>query len=111
MTIFFVRRALSTIVLVVSVSIVIFGLLQAIPGGPLAVYLNNPLVTAEDIALLRHQLGIDKPLWQQSAYWMGAFVRANWGFSYSSGERVAKVIGQRVPATLLLMGSSFTLAF
>lgn len=110
MTAFLARRLVGTLPLVIGVSIIIFGILQAIPGGPLAVYLDNPYITARDIALIKHQLGLDRPLYVQYARWFGAYAVGHWGISYSSGEPVARLVFDRVPATLLLMGTSFLLA-
>jgi peptide/nickel transport system permease protein len=110
MTAFLVRRLVGTLPLAIGVSIIIFGILQAIPGGPLAVYLDNPYITARDIALIKHQLGLDQPLYVQYARWFGAYAVGHWGISYSSGEPVARLVFDRVPATLLLMGTSFLLA-
>jgi peptide/nickel transport system permease protein len=110
MAAYWCRRALGTIPLVIGVSIVIFAILQAMPGGPLAVYLDNPYVTGKDLALLKHQLGLDQPLYAQYARWFGSYVSGQWGVSYSSGEPVGRLIAGRVPATVLLMGSSFLVA-
>ncbi len=94
----------------VGVSIIVFGILQALPGGPLAVYLDNPYVTGKDLALLKHQFGLDQPLHIQYIRWFGAFISGQWGVSYASGEPVAKLIAGRLPATLLLMGTAFLVA-
>ncbi|HLJ61120.1 MAG TPA: ABC transporter permease [bacterium] len=110
MTRFVLRRLLGAVPLVIGVSMIVFGILQAMPGGPLAVYLDNPYITARDIALIKHQLGLDQPLYVQYARWFGAYALGHWGISYSSGEPVAWLIFARLPATLLLMGTSFLLA-
>jgi peptide/nickel transport system permease protein len=81
-----------------------------IPGGPLAVYLDNPFITGDQIALLKRQLGLDRPLHMQYLTWFGAFARGEWGASFSSGEQVIRLIAARVPATLTLMGTSLLLA-
>jgi peptide/nickel transport system permease protein len=94
----------------VGVSILVFGILQAMPGGPLAVYLDNPFITGKDIALLKHQLGLDQPVHMQYLKWFEAFLTGQWGISYSSGEPVAKLIRARLPATVLLMGTAFVIA-
>ncbi len=107
---YLLRRLLGSIPLLIGVSILVFGILQAIPGGPLAVYLDNPYITGKDIALLKHQFGLDQPLHTQYLKWFGSFVAGHWGASYSSGEPVAKLIAARLPATLLLMGSAFLVA-
>ena len=107
---YIVRRLLGAVPLMTGISVVIFGILQQIPGGPLAVYLNNPYINGNDIALLKHQFGLDRPIHVQYLSWLGSYATGRWGVSYSSGEPVAKLIAERVPATLLLMGASFTLA-
>jgi len=107
---YILKRLLGAAPLMVGISIIIFGILQAIPGGPIAVYLDNPNITGKDIAILKHQFGLDRPVYIQYLSWLGAYVTGTWGVSYSSGEQVGKLIAQRLPATLLLMGSSFALA-
>ena len=110
MTAYVVRRAIGLVPLLIGVSVILFCLLQSIPGGPIAVYLDNPYITAKDIALLRHQFGLDQPLYVQYLRWFGAYALGHWGSSYASGQPVAWLIAGRVPATLLLMGTSFLLA-
>jgi len=110
MTTFLLRRAMGIVPLLIGVSMILFGLLQAIPGGPLAVYLNNPYITGHDLALLRHQFGLDQPLYVQYVRWFGAYALGHWGVSYSSGQPVATLIAGRVTPTLLLMGTSLALA-
>jgi peptide/nickel transport system permease protein len=110
MTTYIVHRLVGALPLLVGVSIVVFGLLHMIPGGPLAVYLDNPFITGDQIALLKRQLGLDRPLHMQYLTWFGAFARGEWGASFSSGEQVIRLIAARVPATLTLMGTSLLLA-
>ena len=107
---YILKRLLGAAPLMVGISIIIFGILQSIPGGPIAVYLDNPNITGRDIAILKHQFGLDRPVYIQYLSWLGAYVTGTWGVSYSSGEQVGKLITQRLPATLLLMGSSFAVA-
>ena len=107
---YILKRLLGAAPLMVGISIIIFGILQSIPGGPIAVYLDNPNITGRDIAILKHQFGLDRPVYIQYLSWLGAYVTGTWGVSYSSGEQVGKLITQRLPATLLLMGSAFAVA-
>ena len=51
----------------------------------------------EDIERLRRALGLDRPLWQQYWSWLGAFVRGDWGYSFSDGRPVVERIA-RAPA-------------
>ncbi len=101
---FLTRRALQAIPLLFVISLLVFALLHAAPGGPLAIYLSNPNVRPEDIERLRRALGLDRPLWEQYWSWLAAFVRGDWGYSFSDGRAVLVRIAERVPATLELVG-------
>ena len=105
-----IRRAAQAIPLLLLVSIVVFALLHAAPGGPLSVYLENPGVRPEDIERLRVALGLDQPIATQYVRWLAAFVRGDWGFSLSDGRPVAERMLERAPATLELAGVSLILA-
>lgn len=103
-------RAVQAAVLLLLVSCVSYAIMNVAPGGPLAVYLHNPQVTPDRIVLLRHQLGLDRPWYDRYAAWLGAIVRGQWGDSYYTGRPVLAMIGERLPATLVLMLSAFALA-
>lgn len=104
------RRVVQSIPLVLIVSVLVFALLHAAPGGPLAIYLENPGVRPEDIERLRRSLGLDQPLAVQYVRWLAAFVRGDWGFSLSDGRPVAERMLERAPATLELSAASLILA-
>jgi len=104
------HRAVQAAVLLFLVSCVSYGIMNVAPGGPLAVYLHNPQVTPDRIVLLRHQLGLDRPWYARYLTWLGATCRGQWGDSYYTGRPVAAMIGERLPATLVLMSSAFVLA-
>jgi len=104
MTQFLLRRSGQALLLLLVISALVFVLIHAAPGGPLAIYLSNPNVRPEDIERLRRALGLDRPVWQQYVAWLGAFVRGDWGYSFSDGRPVAARIAERLPATLELVG-------
>jgi peptide/nickel transport system permease protein len=103
---FLARRLAHAIPLLFVVSAVVFLLIHAAPGGPLAIYLSNPNVRPEDIERLRHALGLDRPLWSQYWSWLAAFVRGDWGYSFSDGRPVSSRILERIPATIELIATS-----
>jgi peptide/nickel transport system permease protein len=107
---FLLRRLAQTVPLLVVVSILVFALIHATPGGPLAMYLENPNVRPEDVERLRRALGLDQPLPVQYLAWAKGFVRGDWGYSYSDGRPVALRIAERIPATLELIGTSVLIA-
>jgi peptide/nickel transport system permease protein len=95
--------------LLLIVSALVFALIHAAPGGPLTLYLSNPNVRPQDIERLRRALGLDQPLWYQYVAWLGAFVRGDWGYSFTDGRPVLERIVERLPATLELIGTSMGL--
>lgn len=107
---FVLRRIAQTLPLLLVVSVLIFALIHAAPGGPLELYLENPNVRPEDIERLRRQLGLDRPLPEQYLAWLWSFVRGDWGYSYADGRPVIERLWERVPATLELVGTSTFIA-
>jgi peptide/nickel transport system permease protein len=103
-------RLLRAVPLLCGLSVLIFALVHAAPGGPLTVYLSNPNVRPEDIARLERLLGLDRPLHEQYLGWLSAFATGDWGFSYVDGRPVLLRVLERAGATLELMGSAFALA-
>jgi peptide/nickel transport system permease protein len=104
------NRLGQSLLLLVGVSIIGFALMHLAPGGPLAVYTLNPTVTALDIERVKHQFGLDQPVYVQYFKWAGGLATGNWGYSFFGGRPVASIVIERFPATLELMGSSLALA-
>ena len=88
----------------------LFSILQAAPGGPLTPYLQNPHITQADIERLKHNLGLDQPVYVQYFKWLWQVVRGDFGWSTSNSEPVIQAILDRMPATLQLMGCAFTVS-
>jgi peptide/nickel transport system permease protein len=107
---FLARRCLQALPLLLVISVLVFALIHAAPGGPLAMYLANPNVRPEDIERLRRALGLDRPLSEQYWSWLAAFVRGDWGYSFSDGRLVTARVLERVPATLELVGVALAAA-
>src|SRR5437899_6447824 len=110
MALFLARRLLQAIPLLLFISLLVFLLIHAAPGGPLAIYLSNPNVRPEDIERLRRALGLDRPVWQQYLSWLGAFARGDWGYSFSDGRPVIARIAERLPASVELVGVAMAAA-
>jgi len=102
------RRVLQSIPILFILSILLFAMVRAAPGGPLAAAYRNPNVTKEQIELLKHQLGLDQPLPVQYARWIGDMLQGEMGESIKFRRPVAEMIGERIPNTLVLVGVSFT---
>lgn len=107
---YLVRRIGQSIVLVVLVTAVAFGLMRLAPGGPEAVYALSPSMRAEDLARIRASFGLDQPLHVQYAKWATGMLSGDWGRSYRDSRPVRDVIFDRVPATLELTVSALAFA-
>jgi peptide/nickel transport system permease protein len=101
------RRLIQSVPLLLGISVIVFGILKAVPGGPLALYESTPGITDEDIRRLEHTFGLDQPIPLQYLQWLGKFVTGDWGYSLVQHQRVIDLIGERLPNTLYLMGSVF----
>lgn len=106
---FLTRRLILAIPMLLAISFVSFAIMQSVPGGPLAVYRNNPNVRSSDLARLEQQLGLDKPMPVQYAIWLRNFATGDWGRSLASGMPVTQMIGERLWNTFYLMGTAFAL--
>jgi peptide/nickel transport system permease protein len=102
-----IRRLLQAIPLLLLLSAILFALVRAAPGGPLAQALRNPNITAAQREVLRERLGLNKPLPVQYAEWMGGVVRGDLGNSVKSNRPVTLMVGERIGNTMLLVGVSF----
>lgn len=106
---YLLRRALLAIPMLLAISFVSFAFMQSVPGGPLAIYANNPNVRAEDLARLEKQLGLDQPMPVQYAIWLRNLATGDWGRSLASGLPVTQMISERIGNTFYLMGAAFIL--
>lgn len=108
---YLLKRVLRAVPLVILISMVVFLLLHIAPGGPVGIFSRGPRMTEEDVARIREELGLDKPLPLQYLYWFkSTFLQLDFGRSYITGRPVSEMILQRIPATFELMGTAFLLA-
>jgi peptide/nickel transport system permease protein len=90
----------------------IYLLLDAQPGDYADIYINDPRLTAEQRAILRQRMGLDKPVLERYARWMINFFRGDFGTSFSNYPRsVLDVITERAPRTLLLFLTATVVSF
>ncbi|MGE3448426.1 MAG: ABC transporter permease [Microbacteriaceae bacterium] len=92
------NRVLAAIPTLLIVSIGVFLLISLAPGDP-AVTLAGPEATREQIAEIRHELGLDRPLVAQYGSWLADAVRLDFGDSLVRGEPIADAILERFPVT------------
>ncbi len=107
---FLVRRIAQMVPLLIGVSILGFGMMHLAPGGPLALYTQNPSVTAEDVERIEELWGLNDPVYVQYATWAGNMFTGDFGTSFRGGAEVRGLVTERVPATLELMGTAYGVA-
>jgi peptide/nickel transport system permease protein len=105
-----VRRALAGIAVVVGVVTLMFFLIRLAPGDP-ALLLVGPTATQEQLDTQRRAMGLDRPLPEQYANWLGRFIQGDWGRSIATGRPVGTMISQAWPATVSLVGLSLLLSY
>src|SRR5258705_3823396 len=103
------RRLGFAALMLVGVSMILFALMRAAPGGPEAVLIGGEF-SAEAAAQIRQRLGLDRPLALQYATWAGAALRGDFGRSFKTGDPVAGLIADRLGPTLQLTGGALLFA-
>jgi peptide/nickel transport system permease protein len=109
MTRYIARRLLLLIPVLWGITAVVFLLIHSAPGDPITAFLGvHP--TVEQVAKLRHLLGLDQPLPVQYLFWLSRVLQGDLGTSLLTHQPVAQTILERVPTTLLLTVSAMILS-
>src|SRR5947207_7410778 len=103
---YLLRRALVSMPALLGISVVLFTVLALAPGDPFEELATNPNVPPEVRQNLRKQFGLDDPVAVRYVRWFKSMVQGDWGFSFSSRVDVDKLISQRIPVTLVVIGTS-----
>jgi len=96
---FALRRAGGLLVSVLVLVVVTFLIIQLIPGDP-ALAVAGPDASAADVERVRTELGLDLPLWQQFADYVGGLLRGDLGNSFTWGVPVSTILANRLPFTI-----------
>ena len=96
------RRLLNSVPVLLLVSVMVFSLIHLIPGDPIDYLFADETLTPEIRAQYQRDLGLDQPLLVQYGNWLGRGLRGDLGMSLQMGRPILNLIGERVPATLLL---------
>ena len=103
------RRAGSAIVTLLLVSIVIFTIASLLPGDAAQEVLGQS-ATAEQVAALRVEMGLDRPAPVRYGAWLLALLQGDPGYSFVANLPVAEIISERLPNSLLLAGLTAAVA-
>ncbi len=90
------RRAVGTVALLVVVVVVTFTLIHLVPGDTAQALAGQGAGDPHALWLVRHQLGLDRPLIEQIGIYLSSVFRGNLGFSLIQGRPVLDVILQRL---------------
>ncbi|MBK1663942.1 peptide ABC transporter [Rhodospirillum rubrum] len=101
MPVFLLRRVLATLPVLVVVALIVFLMLRLAPGDPAAAIVGAT-GTAEDIARVRADLGLDDPMPVQFVRWAGQMLQGDLGESFFMKQTVVTLIAQRIEPTLSL---------
>jgi peptide/nickel transport system permease protein len=104
------KRVVLLLIIIFFVSVASFFLVHLLPGNP-AVTILGPNDTPQNAAILNHQLGLDKPLWQQYFIWIGHVFQGNLGQSYTTHQSTTSILGQAFPIDVELIIISQLIAF
>jgi len=96
------ERLLQLLPVLLGVSVIVFLMITLTPGDPVEIMVADQRVTPEQIARLRHDLGLDRPLGERFLVFLANAVRGDFGISFFHRRPVIDVIGERLPATIEL---------
>ncbi|MXQ12177.1 ABC transporter permease [Microvirga makkahensis] len=106
---FLAKRIAGAFVVLALVSLMSFAIIWLVPGDPTAAFLDTS-ATPEQVARLRHELGLDQPMIIQMLDWYGRILHGDLGHSILLNRSVTAAILERLPVTLSLAGVALTLA-
>src|ERR1700722_6821029 len=96
------KRFVLLVIIVFFVSVAAFFLVHLLPGNP-TVAILGPNDTAQNAAILNHQLGLDKPLLQQYFIWIGHVFQGNLGQSFTTQQTTTSIIAEAFPIDVELI--------
>ncbi|MEQ9366840.1 MAG: ABC transporter permease subunit [Leptospirales bacterium] len=121
---YIIRRLLLMIPTILGITVLLFTLIQFLPGGPVEQYVSkiqqslsaqgvdvNTAITESELENIRAYYGYDRPAYERYFLWLGNVLRLDLGESFSYHEPVWDVIKQRMPISLFFGLTSFLIAY
>lgn len=103
------RRLAQLVPALAAIVVITFVLVHVAPGDPVGTFAGE-YADEEARAAIREQWGLDRPMWSQLVTYGSRLLRGDLGESYIYGRRVTTIIGERLPATVLLAGTALLLS-
>lgn len=105
-----VERLIGLVPVLLGVSVIVFLMITLTPGDPVQIMLGDSRSSPEQEAALRHDMGLDRPLHERFALFVGNAARGEFGLSFFHRRPVIDVIGERLPATIELTLAALVLS-
>jgi peptide/nickel transport system permease protein len=102
LVIYIFKRLIQLIPILIGISLITFAIARLLPGNP-AVLAAGPLGTEEQIEEIKHEMGLDRPIWEQYGLYMRDLLRGDFGTSWRTGLPVTTELLNRFPATFELI--------
>lgn len=107
MTTFILRRLLQTMIVIIILSYVCFGLMTLMPGDPVEMMISaNPKITQEDVTRLREFYGLDQKVYVRYWHWVTDISKGDLGYSRTYRIPVTEMMGPSLAATFVLSATS-----
>jgi peptide/nickel transport system permease protein len=108
-TAYLIRRAVQSVIVVLGVTIIVFIIIHALPGGP-ARGLLGPEATAAQVRQFIIQNGYNRPLPAQYLTYLGQLLHGNLGYSYHYNQSVGSLLADDLPKSAVLIGLAYLVA-
>ena len=102
MLFFVARRLLYLVPVLIAVSVLTFVIASLLPGD-LAYVILGDQATPENVAALRHDMGLDQPIWLRYLGWLWHILQGDFGRSFRTGQTVWQAVSERIPVSFELM--------
>ena len=106
---YIIKRIIQALPLLLVISVLSFALIKLAPGDPVQAYVT-PKMSPEQVEIVRHNLGLDKPVYVQFLLWLKNVLKGDLGYSLVNYRPITVQIAERIPATLGLMGTSLIIS-
>jgi len=110
MLLYLLRRLALTIPTFIALMFVTFVAIRLVPGDPVEVRVGERGISPERLAMFRHELGLDQPVWQQFLHYTNALLHGDFGTSLATNQKVMVEFAALFPATLELSAAAMLLA-
>ncbi len=107
---YILRRIIQAIPVIIGITLLTFAIMQLAPGSPLETMID-PKISPEEIQRAEENLGLNEPVVVQYFNWIKEITKGNLGYSVKTQKPVSEMIIERLPATLLLTLTAFTISF